>query len=283
MSNNIGVLYLTCNSFSELWCPFFELYKKYIDIGNTIYLCTDIPITKNNIVDFITSNTKIQPLIYGQLSDISENGNLYDRLLYYLDHINETTIFFFIDDMYPSSRLDKKYFEEIYNVLKQTKDVQIIKITTLSQRGKYANECILNDISFLKNDNHKDDYIFNVQPCLIKKDFFIEYLTYCRNNYKKLKIKHLNGGLEIIAKHFFHAYPHNVVLRVKNTLFTIYGGSHGICVSGYISDKIIQELQQKENLHLNLYNNCIMEITQNELERFGTHNIIELNKRISFK
>ena len=57
MYNNIGVLYLTCNSFSELWCPFFELYKKYIDIGNTIYLCTDIPITKNNIVDFITSNT----------------------------------------------------------------------------------------------------------------------------------------------------------------------------------------------------------------------------------
>ena len=50
--------------------------------------------------------------------------------------------------------------------------------------------------------------------------------------------------------------------RVQKTLFTIYGGSHGICVSGYISDKIIQELQQKENLHLNLYNNCIMEITK---------------------
>jgi len=273
-------MYLTCNLYSELWLPYLKLIKKYLEFSFDIYLCTDIDINPDLLKEIKKYNIKI--LIYGHLSNISSGGNLYKRITYYLNNINNNNIFVNIDDMLPSAIIKEKSINEIVDILNKNDNIKIIKLSTSSE--PYTGSIVqYNSKKFtMANTLKPDSYIFNVQPFCIKKNFFIDFLSFCELNYKKYNIKHLNGGLEILGGYYFkNNHPNFIALRIVENICSFYGEPYGVVKAGVIyknSDKILKD---RENIDLKLYSkNTIFEVNEDELNRFGEHNKNNLLKHL---
>lgn len=277
---DLSIMYLTCNLYAELWLPYLKLVKKYIEFSIDIYLCTDIDINPDLLKEIKKYNINI--LIYGDSSDMSSGGNLYKRITYYLNNINNNNIFVQVDDMLPRAIINKKSINEIVDILNENDNIKLIKLSNASERYTGSIVKYKNKNFQMANTLKPDSYIFNVQPFCIKKNFFIDFLSFCEFNYKKYNITHLNGGLEILGGYYFkNNNPKFIALRSHENICSFYGEPFGVLKAGVIynnSDKILKE---KENIDLKLYSKkTIFEVNDDELNRFGDHNKNTLLKQI---
>jgi len=272
-------MYVSCNLFSNLWIPFFKLIKKYIKFPITTYLCSDIEISEKILEKLKEFDVKI--VIYGEKSNISKNGNLYKRYEHYLNNITYESILYFHDDMFPSKMIDENELITMLNVLNSNNNIKLIKLSLSSSPYLKGSSHIFHDTSFIKADNKRDSYIFNIQPMLIKKIFFKNMINYCEENYKKQKITHLNGGLELVGRNYFENNLNFIALRVVKEVISVYGGSYGICVNGIINDNVDIILKNNENIELEVYEKkCIFKVTTEELNIFGDQNKNRLIKHL---
>ena len=260
---NISLLYFTCLTYKSLWESFFKLKNKYMD-NTTIktYLCTDILNDDHNIYQ----ENNINILTFNKKSNFTINGNLYDRILFYLNNIDSKYILFFIDDMYIMDYVNFNKLQQLINIMENNEDIKIIKLSLDSfpfNNGKNVN---YDNINFVQADNSKDEYIFNVQPMIMRKEFFIDMVTYCKNN---STVTHQNGGLEIFGTKYFRINLNFKCLRVCKDIIKIpYSG--GIVSSGIISENMKKFLKEKENIEIKTYdNNLIFDLTKEEYECVG--------------
>jgi hypothetical protein len=105
----------------------------------------------------------------------------------------------------------------------------------------------------------------NVQPILIKRDFLIEILNYCKIHNT---MGHQNGGLEVHGTEFFRKND-VTCLRVCRDIVTInYAG--GIVQSGFISEDTQKLLLNKEDIIIETFgNNLIFKLTEDEYSLAG--------------
>lgn len=277
---DISIMYLTCNLYSELWVPFLKLIKKYLEFSVDIYLCTDIDINPDLLEEIKKYNIKI--LIYGELSNISSGGNLYKRITYYLNNINNNNIFLNIDDMLPRDIIKEKSINEIVDILNKNDNIKLIKLSASSETYTGSTVQYNSKKFYMANTSKPDSYIFNVQPFCIKKKFFLDFLSFCELNYKKFNITHLNGGLEILGGTYFkNNHPNFIALKAYENVCKFYGEPFGVVRSGVVYNNLDKILKQRENIELKLYsNNTIFDVNDDELNRFGDYNKNQLLRHL---
>jgi hypothetical protein len=258
----LSILYATCHAYKSLWTPFLTLKNKYIDSDIPTYICTDIIDTTD--VSGSGFGENIYVLSYGEKSNMSCNGNFYDRYLDHCKHIHTEYILFFVDDMFPLAPVSRKDLDDCIELMKEDDAIKSIKLSTHSYpfsgpvvryKGK----------EFIQADNKKDSYIMNVQPILIKRDFLIQLLNYCKLHNT---MGHQNGGLEVHGTEFFRNSDFTC-LRVCSDIVKInYAG--GIVQSGFISEDTQKLLLRTENITIETFgNNLIFKLTEDEYTLAG--------------
>ena len=107
----------------------------------------------------------------------------------------------------------------------------------------------------------------NLQPTIIKKDFFIDLVNECINN-KKWKIQG-NSALERIGTEYIQTFGDDVIcLKTKEDIIPIID-ELGILSSGILYDKFKKWLET-ENLFITTYkNNFIYDIKGIEFNYIG--------------
>lgn len=249
---------MTCYTYRALWLPFLKLKEKYIDNSIVTYFCTD------EIKDSVINSPNTRILSYGEKSHFSLHGNLFDRYLYYLNKIDSKYVLLFIDDMFPLanvSNLDK--YTDIMDTNENIKIIKLSKYSRVFDRGHLVN---INGIDFIQANNSIDEYIMNLQPILIRKDFFIDLTNYCKHNNQ---LTHQNGGMEIYGTDYFRRNNHFICLRVVNDVVPV-NDSGGIVRSGRISDDTKQMLKDTEGIEIETFdNNLIFKLTIDEFNVMG--------------
>lgn len=253
----LSIMYATCHAYKALWAPFLKLKNKYIDSKIPTYFCTDVI----NEDDVCSDNIHI--LSYGEKSDISLHGNFYDRYLDHIERIDTKYILFFVDDMFPLAPVSTEALDDCMNIMNKDDTVKMIKLSTHSYPFKGPLVTYKGRV-FTKAKNTSDSYIMNVQPILIRKDFFIDIINYCKIHNT---IGHQNGGLEVYGTNFFRN-NNFTCLRVCEDIVKInYAG--GIVQSGFISEDT-QKLLLTEGIIIDTFgNNLIFKLTQEEFTLAG--------------
>ncbi len=174
-------------------------------------------------------------------------------------------IFYFYDDMYPLDCVDNNNINNMIKIMDENHDIKLIKLSLDSFPFNHGEQVVYNNIKFIKANNNLDQYIFNVQPIIIKKNFLIDLINYCKINNR---LTHQNGGLEIYGTNFFRNTNY-ISLRVINEVIKIpFAG--GIVISGIISETMKKMLKDKEDIDIKTYdNNLIYELTTDEFNNLG--------------
>jgi hypothetical protein len=257
----LSIMYATCSTYKSLWAPFFTLKDKYIDKNIPTYFCTDILNEKD--LDGVNRDG-LHLLTYGKPSNMSFDGNFYDRSLDHLSKINTKYILYFVDDMFPLAPVSTETLRDLMDSMDENESIKIIKLSTHSwpfsgSKVQYKGR------SFVQAKNESDHYIMNVQPILIRKDFFIDMLKYCKVHNTSM---HQNGGLEIYGTEFIRNTQF-ICLRVCQDIVKI-NSAGGVVQSGFISDKT-KDLLLKEGIVVKTYgNNLIFILTPEEYALAGS-------------
>jgi hypothetical protein len=258
MLEKFSLMYVSCYTYKSLWMPFIKLKNKYIS-NIKMYLCTDL--IKEN--EFELNNINV--LNFNSKSNFTLKGNLFDRYLYYLNNIDTDYIFYFYDDMYPLDYVDNNNLINMIKIMEENSDIKLIKLSLHSYPFHKGTNVSYNNINFVKANNNLDEYILNLQPILIKKNFFIDLINYCK---KHNTYTHQNGGLEVYGTEFFRNTNY-IALRVTSDIIKIPGDG-GIVRSGIISESMKKMLKDKEDIDIKTYdNNFIYELTKNEYNDLG--------------
>lgn len=258
MFDNLSLMYVSCNTYKSLWIPFVKLKEKYIGNDIKMYFCIDE--FKNETINF--NNTCV--INFNQKSKFFAGGNLFKRYLYYLQNIPTDYILYFYDDMFPIQKVELNSIKKLINIMEKDKNVKIIKLSLHS--AEFSGQTIeIDDIKFVKANNKIDNYIFNTQPILIRRDIFIDIIDYCQ---LKDNCSHQNGGLELSGTGFFRNTNYTA-LRVVNDIIHI-SSSSGIVTSGIIENNMKNFLKEKEGIDIQTYeHNLIFELTIDELNCLG--------------
>ena len=269
MSLDLSIMYVSCYTYKSLWLPFLKLRNKYIDSNITTYFCTDI-------LNSFNFNNNIKLLNFNNKSIFSLNGNLYDRYIYYLTNIDTKYILYFYDDMFPIDYINTDKLNKLMNIMDINDDIKIIKLSLLSYPFNNGISVKYNGINFIKANNKLDDYIMNIQPLLIKRDFFIKLIQFCKLNNT---LTHQNGGLEVYGTEYFRQNRNYICLRVVEDVVVIQN-SMGIVQSGIITDYNKKYLKEKEDIDIETFeNNLIYKLTLDEYNCLGDRLKIEYENK----
>jgi len=252
----ISIIYATCSMYKSLWAPFFKLKDKYMDKTIPIYLCTDV-LPENKLSE------DCNVLIYGHKSDTGIRGNYFDRYLHHLENIHTKYIVFLVDDMFPLAPVSTEALNECTELMNEDESIKVIKLSTHSAPCSGA-KVNYKGRDFIQADNARDEYIISLQPTLIRRDFFIDMLNYCKVHNT---LGHQNGGLEIHGTHYFRNSDYRC-LRVCEDIFKVnYAG--GIVQSGFISDDTRKLLLTEDIVIETFGNNLIFTLTEDEYSLAG--------------
>ena len=165
-------IYCSCDSYSDLWEPYFYLLNKYWpDIEMNILLNTEKK-------EFKTSNNlKISVKTF----NCTEKCSWSKRLLNILNSIDEDFVFLVIDDLFLQSKVDNNHFNNLLQFLDENKELASVQIQGIRQQswedktGKnIKEECIINGEKYLfRNIELTKTETF---PTIWKKDILIKWL-----------------------------------------------------------------------------------------------------------
>jgi len=257
-------MYATCYTYKALWLPFLKLKEKYIDPSLMTYFCTD------EIKDFAINSPTTKVLSYGEKSHFGLHGNLFDRFLHHLNQIDSKYILFFIDDMFPLANVSN--LDKYTDIMDTNKNIKIIKLSKYSRAFTSGHLVNINGIDFMHANNSSDEYIMNLQPILIQKDFFIDLIHFCKQHNQ---LTHQNGGMEIYGTDYFRRNHHFICLRVLDDVVAV-NDSGGIVRSGRISEDTKKMLKDTEDIEIEtIDNNLIFKLTVDEFNAMGDRLKIE--------
>jgi hypothetical protein len=146
MKKNITFLVNSCDSYEDLWTPFFTALKKY-------WHCLSYP---------IILNTESKKFVFENLN-IKCNGSSDDRwgsrLLENLKNINTEYVIILFDDYLINKTVDIKKIDNCIDILEKNKNVAVFYLVDIN---KHKGVCSSNKIKIPLNDfrlkNEKLDY-----------------------------------------------------------------------------------------------------------------------------
>ena len=239
----ISLIYVTCNQFSKLWIPYFIMFKKYVKFRIKVYLCTDTDVT--NEMKEKLENYNVNILVYGEESNPTKNGNFFDRMLYYLDNINDRHILYTPDDNFICNYVDENKLNRILRTMTLTSEIKLLDPTHGTNYAKKIKPLTINYDGFKYNLHNS--FGFNIQ--LIDKLFFKEYMIYLSKN--RGKCQYYNSIIEAQSSYYFKIHKFKGLVT---NLIKIFGGHHGIVHYGIIPPCIVEKLKE-EGIEIELYNN----------------------------
>ena len=250
--NNISLMYYTNYSYKNLWNPFMQIKKKYMQFDIKTYFCTDFISNKGDDEDFYKYDVNI--LKTNEQSDIRfKTGNTLKRLQFYLNEIEEDIILFILDDMFFVNNIDKNKFLQITNIMHNFNDIGVIKLSLASFPFFNGKRIKLNDLNFVEACKSKDKYLLNLQPFIIRKNLFIELIKYLSevNIYGNSQVSLLEEyGTKFLQKSTYK------VLRCETDIFPL------ISSAGMVSgSKLIPRYEQwskHENIEIKNKNGIII-------------------------
>ena len=264
MDKDISLMVLTCYTYKGLWQPFLKLKNKYINYFKT-YFCVD------EIKDYQINENNLEIISYGKKSNVNRHGgNFFDRLLYYLDKIPTKYIIFFLDDMPPLGIVEEEKIYKIVNIMEREK-IDYVKLSELTV--PYSGQIItIDNINFTVANN--SDKLFNTQPCLIKREIFIDMVNYCKTNNRIYQ----NGGLELYGTEYFRKYNIKCLKTVEDTVKI--SSPAGFVASGILDQTVRIMLKEKEDIDIETFKDgLIYELTNEEYNFVGDRFIREYKRR----
>ena len=260
--DNLSIVYFTCYTYKNLWNAFLENKKKYLGNKIKMYFCVDE--NKDNISFDKESNIEI--ITYNEKSSFRSSGNFLKRLIHSLNNINSEYIIYYVDDMFLTNYVDTSKISKILITLKNNNNIKLIKLSNKSQPytgGEFED----NDIIYNRANKNCDDYLMNLQPTMIKKDFFINLINECINN--KKYILQANSALERIGTEYIKTFGDEVIcLKTKEDIIPIVH-ELGLLSAGILYD-YNKDWLISENLFVETYqNNFIYERTNEERNYIG--------------
>lgn len=260
---NLSILYFSCFSYKNLWNAFLQNKQKYLGNHIKMYFCIDE--NKDNMIFNKEHNTEI--ITYNERSSYKSTGNFLKRLLYSLNNINTEYIIYYCDDMFITDYVNIDKISKILVTLMNNNNIKIVKLSNKSQPYT-GEEFTENDIIYNKANKNIDDYIMNLQPTIIKKDFLIDLVNECINNTKYNYLQE-NSKLEAIGTEFIRSFGDEVIcLKTKEDIIPIVD-ELGVLSAGILYNHI-REWLKLENLYIKTYeNNFIYKNTKEEFDYIG--------------
>lgn len=165
-------IYCSCDSYSDLWEPYFCLLNKYWpDIKMNIILNTEHKVFNNPEYFTIKVNTFKCP----------KKCSWSKRLLNILNSINEEFIFLVIDDLFLQSKVDNSHFSNLLQFLNETDNLASIQLQGI--RNQTWEDKTGKDIKENHSINGKSYAFRNIEltktetfPTLWKKSVLIKWL-----------------------------------------------------------------------------------------------------------
>lgn len=165
-------IYCSCDSYSDLWAPYFFLLNKYwSDIPMRIILNTE------NKVFHVPDDFNIKVETY----NCAYNCSWSQRLLNILNSINEKFVFLVVDDLFLQSKVDNAHFNNVLNYLNGSKELASIQLQGIRKQTWedktnefHSEECIINNNKYIfrKIELTKTETF----PTLWKKEVLIKWL-----------------------------------------------------------------------------------------------------------
>ena len=254
---DLSIMYFSCYSYKNLWDAFLQNKKKYLGNSIKMYFCIDE--NKDNIIIDKEFNTEI--ITYNEKSSIRSTGNFLQRMLHSLNNINTEYIIYFGDDMFINNYVNVDKISKILLTLQNNYNIKLIKLSNKSQPYTGEQFCD-NDIIYNKANKSVDDYIMNLQPIIVRKDFYINLINVCIND-TKYKIQG-NSSLERVGTEYIQTFGDDVIcLKTKEDIIPIIH-ELGLLSAGILYDDK-KEWLKSEGLFVKTYkNNFIYDITNKE-------------------
>ena len=119
-------IYCSCDSYSDLWEPYFFLLNKYwSDIQMRVILNTETKF-------FNTHNDYSKKI---ETFNCTNKCSWSQRLLNILDAINEEFVFLVVDDLFLQSKVDNIHFNNMLNLLVNSKDLASIQLQGIRKQS----------------------------------------------------------------------------------------------------------------------------------------------------
>ena len=135
IEDRVSILVCSCDSYSDLWYPFFKLYKKYWTIPELkVYLNTETKDYSFEGLDIKCIHPKDKKAPYGA------------RMRNALSHIDTEYVITFLDDFFIREKVDDKHIRRIIQWMDEDKDIvcfnqDFLDVYCKWEENKYAGYC----------------------------------------------------------------------------------------------------------------------------------------------
>ena len=143
------VLVLSCDKYSDIWLPFYTLFKKYWDCPYDVSIVTE---TKN----------------CGYFKTIKETGSWTRRVQKALKQLDTDYVIILLDDFFIRRKVDQKRID--YCIEKFEPDIAVFNFET------QFSETIDAGLDGFRLRRNRDDYLCSCQPSIWNRKILIELL-----------------------------------------------------------------------------------------------------------
>lgn len=199
-NSNMAILVVSCDKYSDLWEPFFELLEIYWpDCHYSVYLGTNQKKVQRNNVTTIC---------------IGEDKSWSDNIAKMLAVIKEQYVLLLLEDFFLEQRVDTKKINGLLEIVKE-KEIDCLRLCPEPPAKKIMNrEFMIGEISF------KAPYVISTQPSIWRKTALLSLLHegYSAWDFEKKNseaIKKMKKILKIWGCNDYVIKRHNGVERGK--------------------------------------------------------------------
>lgn len=195
--NNMSILVVSCDDYSDLWDPFFFLMNKYWkDNKYPIYLTTN---TKNYIKESINVINNPKDFEWSKRTKSA------------LEKINSEYVLLLLEDYFFSKKVDNQKIMDILQLMTQDK-ILYYKLNSFSKINSKA----YNNKNYLKIIPNDLKYGVSLQPAIWNTKFLYDLIGDGNYNPWYFEKKILNENLKIEPKKFLYDNRH--ILNIKHGL-----------------------------------------------------------------
>lgn len=160
IKEKVSVLVCSCDSYEDLWYPFFKLFKKYWTLQEVdIYLNTE------------SKNFSFEGLTIKGIHPENKNALYGERMLYALSRIETEYVILFLDDFFLRKEVDSEHIMQIIQWMDEEKDIVCFNQDCLKTYADWE----VDKYPGYRRLPWGTDYTLNMQVAVWRRDKFIKY------------------------------------------------------------------------------------------------------------
>lgn len=236
MKSKLAILVVSCDKYSDLWPPFFKLFRIFWpDCIYPIYLGSNNTIYPDDSIHMIT---------------IGDDSSWADNLKLMLDQVKEEYVLMLLEDFFLEKKVEGKYIEELFEYVKHN-NVDCLRLAPTPPPSKTIDKKL-----GVGKIEYNAPYCISTQPAIWNKDKLESLLHegYTAWDFEKRNsVDAANSGLKLCGTKKFYIKRHNGVERGKYYASTLkLLNANGI----YVDEKlrgVINDLTITKRIYTVLY------------------------------